>query len=143
MLQGMRTTIGLGICLSLAGGLAGCGGPDYRVAEVDGVLVIKGQAGHKVHIEFVPDTGYKGPPSTADTDAQGRFTLHLMVKDGSSPPGAVVGKHRVTLSDIQLSESATGRGIPIRFGPEYSLVSSTPLTQEIGAGKQSVRIEVP
>ena len=142
MLNGKRSVVSLGWCLFFAVGTWGCHSPEYQVAEVDGVLMIKGQPGRKVHIEFVPDAGFRGPPSTADTDAQGRFTLHLMSKDGSSPPGAVVGKHRVTLSDIQLSESATGRGIPIRFGPQYTLVSSTPLTQDIAAGKQSIRLEV-
>jgi hypothetical protein len=138
-----RNAAGIDVLLLLIAGAVGCGGPEYQVAEVDGVLTIKGQPGYKVHIEFVPDAGVKGPSSAADTDPQGHFTLRLMKRDGSSPNGAVVGQHRVTLSDAQLSESATGQGVPIRFGPEYTLPSSTPLKQEVRPGKQSVRLEVP
>ena len=137
------TTIGLVALLSLVLSAIGCSGPEYDVAEVDGVLLIKGQPGHKVHIEFVPDAGFKGPTAAADTDPQGHFSLHLMQRDGTAPAGAVVGTHRVTLSDIQLSESETGHGVPIRFGPEYCLVGSTPLKQEIKPGKQTIQIVVP
>lgn len=123
--------------------LTGCRGPGYEIAEVDGVLTVKGQSGHKVRIEFIPDVGVIGPRSAAETDTEGRFTLHVMRRDGSSPSGAVVGIHKVTLSDLQLAESATGRGVPIRFGPEYTLSSSTPLSQEVKEGKQTILIEIP
>ena len=121
----------------------GCRQPEYEVAEVDGTLTLQGQPGHKVHIEFVPDTGFKGPSASADTDAQGHFTLHLMLRDGSAPPGAVVGHHRVTLSDLQLSESATGRGVPMRFGPQYALVGTTPVKHEVKPGRQTIQLKAP
>ncbi len=121
----------------------GCAHPNYEVAQVDGTLTIKGQPGHKVHIEFIPDTGTVGPSAVADTDAAGKFTPHLLTKDGSLVEGVIVGKHKVVLSDRQLSESATGRGIPIRFGTEYTLPSSTPISQEIKPGKQSIHIDLP
>jgi hypothetical protein len=121
----------------------GCNGPDCQIAEVDGELSIKGQPGAKVHIEFIPDAGVTGPTSSADTDPQGKFTLHVLARDGSSPRGAVVGNHRVTLSDIRLSESADGRGVSIRFGPEYTLAGSTPIKQEIKPGQQTVRLQIP
>jgi hypothetical protein len=124
-------------------GLAGCSHPNYEVAEVDGILTIKGQPGHKVHLEFVPDTGTVGPSAAAETDSAGKFTPHLLTKDGSLVEGVIVGKHKVVLSDRQLSESATGRGIPIRFGPEYTLPSSTPISQEIKPGKQSIHLDLP
>jgi hypothetical protein len=123
--------------------LAGCGGPAYQVADVDGVLIINGQPGSMVHIEFLPDAGVKGPPSAADTDAQGAFTLRLMARDGNTQAGAVVGSHRVTLSDRLLSQSPDGRGVPIRFGPEYTLPGTTPLREKVTPGKQSLRIEIP
>ena len=66
-----------------------------------------------------------------------------MARDGSSPTGAVVGYHRVTLSDLRLSESADGRGVPIRFGPEYTLAGSTPLKQEVSPGQQTLRLQIP
>src|SRR5262249_26583690 len=92
--------------------VSGCGKP-YQIAEVDGVLVAKGKPAHKVRIQFIPDIdkGAKGPPSSAETDANGKFTLQYAEPGGNlSQPGAVVGWHRVVLSDLQLSESPTGQG---------------------------------
>jgi hypothetical protein len=66
-----------------------------------------------------------------------------MARDGSFPLGAVVGNHRVTLSDIRLSESADGRGVPTRFGPEYTLAGSTPLKQEVKPGQQTLLLQIP
>jgi hypothetical protein len=123
----------------------GCSDP-METAEVDGVLSIRGAPGHKVFIQFIPDVdkGAKGPMSMAETDADGRFKLQFINQGDVTPQeGAVVGWHRIVLSDQQLAESATGRGVPIRFAAEYGLPGSTPLVQEIMKGKQSVRIEIP
>jgi len=116
------------------------------VAEVDGQLRINGVAAPKVHIEFVPavDKGTQGPMAMADTDAQGRFTLQLMEGSGqSSRTGALVGWHRVVFSDLQLAESATGAGVPIRFPTQYMALSSTPVLQEIKEGKQTIQLNIP
>jgi hypothetical protein len=129
--------------LLLAISLTGCKGRDYDIAEVDGVVLIKGKPGHKIRLEFIPDFEVAGPHSVAQTDTEGRFTLHLMERDGSAPAGAIVGQHKITLSDLQLAESPDGRGVPIRFGPAYGLSSSTPLKQEVKPGKQTVQIVVP
>jgi hypothetical protein len=121
----------------------GCGSPAYEVGEVDGVLMLGGKPGHSVRIEFLPDGNANGPPSTAETDADGKFTLRVMTRDGEVLPGAIVGAHRVTLSDLQLAASETGRGVPMRFGSEYTMASSTPLTQDVKSGKQTIGISVP
>src|SRR5262245_3970378 len=102
---------------------AGCG-PPYRVAEVEGVLLIKGKPADLIHIQFLPDADQdtKGPTSSADTDAEGRFTLQLMEGPGREPrAGAVVGWHRIVLTDKRLAQSATGVGVPIRLKQEYML----------------------
>ena len=125
---------------------SGCGGSSYDVAEVDGVVLIKGKPGHKLFVQFIPDVIGKGSPptSTAETDAQGRFTLMLMEGNGESPrAGAVVGTHRVVLRDLQLAASPTGRGVPIRLPANYTLPGSTPLTQEVNEGAQTIEIKVP
>jgi hypothetical protein len=90
-----------------------------------------------------PVKKFSGPRSAADTGPQGEFTLHLLTRDGTSSSGAVVGIHKVTLSDIRLSESPDGRGVPFRFSPEYTLASSTPLKQEVKSGKQTLRLVIP
>jgi hypothetical protein len=80
----------------------------------------------------------------AETDTEGRFKLQFIEHGEVTPQsGAAVGWHRIILSDQQLAESATGRGVPIRFAAEYGLPASTPLVQEITKGRQSVRVEVP
>jgi hypothetical protein len=127
--------------------LLGCGGKPYKIADVEGTVFVNGKLGHKLHVEFIPDVdqGTFGPVSSADTDAQGRFTLVLQEPGGQSLPGAVVGAHRVVLIDLQLAESATGRGVPIRLKPDHSVASSTPLRQQVKdqAGKQTVEIRIP
>jgi hypothetical protein len=124
----------------------GCNDKGYEVAEVDGVLLIDDKPGHKMLIEFIPDVdqGTTGPISTAQTDKDGRFTLVLNGGPGATTQkGAVVGQHRVTLSDLRMAESATGVGVPIRIPSDYSLSSSTPLTHEVKPGKQSIKIKLP
>jgi hypothetical protein len=83
-----------------------------------------------------------GPKSVGETGPQGEFTLLLMNRGGTSILGAVVGTHKVILSEMRLAESPDGHGVPIRFGAEYTLASSMPLKQEIKSGKQTIRLEI-
>jgi hypothetical protein len=124
--------------------VVGCGGPAYDVAEVDGVVTINGRPGNKLQVMFVPDVdaGTNGPTSMAETDEQGRFKLEF--RDSPTGPlqaGAVVGSHRVALTDLQLAASATGVGVPVRLRPEYAQVGSTPLVKQIAAGPQTIEIK--
>jgi hypothetical protein len=123
----------------LAAVAAGCSsGPEF--AQVSGQITVKGKPAAKVRVEFHPDAvaGTAGPSSFAETDAEGRFTLAH--PEGT---GAVVGKHKVVLNDMRLAESETGAGIPIRFGPEYGVISTTPLAKEVKSGVQQIDIAVP
>lgn len=123
---------------------AGCGG-GVEMAEVEGVLLLSGKPGHKVEIQFIPDVdkGTLGPVAYATTDAEGKFRLEVREKDGATRAGAVVGWHRVILSDQQLAESATGKGVPIRFGADYGRPGATPLQREVKKGTQTIEIRVP
>jgi hypothetical protein len=114
-----------------------------ELGTVTGQLLIQGQPANKVRLEFVPDVGTSGPSSVAETDSLGRFSLQLMDRSNTPSEGAIVGQHRVVLSDLQLAESATGRGIPIRFGEQYTMPSETPLRQTVVAGPQQITIEIP
>lgn len=123
--------------------LAGCSsGPPF--GAVTGQVKVKGQPAAKVRVEFHPDAqnGTQGPSSVGETDADGRYTLSYSTPERAGP-GAVVGKHKVVLYDLRLAESETGRGIPVRFGPEYGAVLSTPLGFEVKAGEQTIDIPVP
>src|SRR5262249_13382574 len=124
---------------------SGCG-QSIPVAEVDGLLLIHGKAGNKIRIQFIPniDKGTKGPSSTAETDADGHFILEIKERDSTAErKGAVIGWHRVVLSDLQLAQSATGRGVPIRLPAEYTSPGSTPISRDVREGRQSIEIEVP
>jgi hypothetical protein len=120
--------------------------PSYHIADVDGVVLVQGKPATKVQLQFIPDIDAQttGPVSFGATDADGKFSLTMQEHNGaSSLQGAVVGSHRVVLTDLELAASATGRGVPIRFGPEYSSVASTPLKQVVKEGKQTIEIRVP
>ncbi len=126
--------------------LVGCGEErSYEIAEVDGVLLIDGQPAPKIRVQFSPDvTGDDSPPSSmGETDADGHFTLMLRERDSSPRPGAAVGQHRVVLRDLQLAQSATGAGVPIRISPDYALVGRTRLREEVKEGKQTIEINLP
>lgn len=124
----------------------GCNAKSYHEAEVDGVLILQGKPGNKVQIMFSPDGSKQteGPTAVARTDDQGHFVMQIIEPNASSArPGAVVGWNRVVLSDMQLAASNNGRGVPVRFGTEYSTAGTTPLSQEVKAGKQTIEIRVP
>jgi hypothetical protein len=126
--------------------LIGCSGASLQTAEVAGVVLIKGKPADKLRIEFSPDgtKGTSGPISMAETDDQGRYSLQYFPPDANAPkPGAVVGWHRVVLSDRRLAESATGRGVALRVPAEYTLVGSTPLSQEVKPGTQTIELSIP
>lgn len=136
-----RAGWGLGCALGLLA-LAGCGGGPV-FGTVGGQVRAGGKPADKVRVEFHPDagSGTKGPSSSAETDADGRYTLTCFHNDRAQA-GAVVGKHKVVLQDMRLAASETGQGVPIRFGPEYATVLTTPLDKEVTAGEQTIDIEV-
>lgn len=131
------------VLLALTIIISGCGESGPKVAEVDGVLTIGGQPGHKVLIEFLPEPGTDGPSSSAETDDEGHFVLQLQQKGAAPRPGAVVGTHRVVFSDIQLAESPTGKGVPVRIDAKYTMPSSTPMSQNVVDGKNHLELKLP
>lgn len=123
--------------------LTGCGGgPTF--GAVSGQVRVNGKPANKVRVEFHPDagSGTKGPSSSAETDADGRYVLGTFYNDRAQA-GAVVGRHKVVLQDLRLAASETGHGIAVRFAPEYASVLTTPLEKEVGPGEQTIDIELP
>jgi hypothetical protein len=78
--------------------MAGCYSPD--LALVEGTVLADGKPLADIQVTFNPDStqGTVGPSSSAVTDENGHYKL--ICNDRSRSPGAVVGKHRVTLSDV-------------------------------------------
>ena len=76
---------------------AGCGG--VGAVPVSGTVTVDGVPVENVAVNFTPiaSEGAEGPGSSGVTDAQGRFSLRTI--GDRRARGAVVGKHRVTLSE--------------------------------------------
>lgn len=77
--------------------LAGCGG--VAAVPVSGMVTVNGLPLENVAVNFTPIAaeGAEGPGSSGVTDAEGRFSLKTIGERRAN--GAVVGKHRVTLSE--------------------------------------------
>jgi hypothetical protein len=134
---------------------AGCSGP--KLVPVTGKVTMNGRPLKNVRVDFHPDPdqGTKGPSSSGVTDADGNFTL---ASTGSgNAPGAVVGHHRVILTDLDVyGDVLVGRGdyrtedpkgpkeVPKfpRFAAVYSDLSQTSFKQEVTAGMGPVTLEV-
>jgi hypothetical protein len=131
-----------GLGLLTAGG---CGGS--APAPVEGTLRMNGKPLGNVQVEFLPEAN--GPRSTGVTDQTGHYTLTTL--DGR--PGALVGRHRVVLSDLGVYEDkapAPGekkkRDIalvrPSRLPAQYGDVTNTPLRKEVRAAPNTIDLEV-
>ncbi len=130
------------ITLTIAA-LVGCG-ESIRFAPVRGQVLVRGVPAKDVRLEFHPDAagGTRGPSSSGETDAEGRFELAYATQ-ATRGRGAAVGNHKVVLRDMALAASETGIGVPVRFGPEYANLLTTPLSATIAAGGEDLVIEVP
>jgi len=130
----MRFASLLGVGLVIVSALGCNKSPPLGV--VQGVVLVNGQPGEKLRVEFHPDArrGTHGPSSFAETDAKGHFSLVAPV---------AVGWHKVVVQDMKLAMSETGQGIEMRIPPDYARVLATPLDAAVKVGEQMISIEVP
>jgi hypothetical protein len=138
-----RTLTRLGLLTLLLG--AGCSSKGPALNDrVEGTVKLEGVPLAQVSIEFVPDEGPTGtsPGSSAVSDEQGHYTLMC----DNQKPGAVLGKHRVSvrqgrtggrseLDDLPAQPGKAGGGPARKSGPPvpevYRDVVHTPLRVEI------------
>jgi hypothetical protein len=136
--------IGLAVvCAALA---LGCSGPS--LTEVGGTVTLNEKPLDNVQVEFLPDPeqNTKGGRSIGITDAQGRFQL---VGDDQRK-GAVVGKHRVLITDLKQWEGiSAGREDsnkplkPSRVPARYTDVLATPFKNiEVKAGGSPIELKI-
>jgi hypothetical protein len=128
-----------------------------KLVSVSGKLTMNGTPLKNVKVEFHPDPDKStaGPSSSAITDGDGNFTL--VCADKGNPPGAIVGHHRIVLTDLDVyGDVFVGRGdyrsedpkgpkeVPKfpRFPAVYSDLSKTPFKQEVTASMGSIKLDI-
>lgn len=118
-----------------------CAGPRYEIAEVDGVVKYRGQPMKRLVVQFLPE---RGPSSIGETDDNGRFRLRYQEPNSSQlRDGAVVGKHRVVVADIDRPVAGQGEEPrPGRIPDRYGDLTQSPLSQEVRSGKQTIEIRL-
>jgi hypothetical protein len=135
--------------------IAGCSNHP-QLAEVRGRVTMNGKPIKNVRVDFHPDPdkSTKGAGSTGTTDADGNFTLTY---GDTGKPGAIVGHHRVILTDLDVygnvlvlrgdyrTEDPRGpKETPIknRFSDLYSTLARTPFTAEVKPGMEPITFDI-
>lgn len=136
----MRAPAGLVVAAIVVSAAFGCGRkPDPVLAPASGVVRLGGKPLPSALVRFMPAERGIGAEwiSEGTTDAEGRYTLACV-----RGPGAVVGKHRVTVSEGGVPEELrddqgkvgawlsglSGRPIPDRYGT----AATSPLEVTVG-----------
>ncbi|MCA9249311.1 MAG: carboxypeptidase regulatory-like domain-containing protein, partial [Planctomycetales bacterium] len=97
--------------------LAGCGKSGPELAEVAGKVALDGKPVAGAKVVFQPQDG--GSTSSAITNDDGYYELYF----GVNQPGAMPGKHRVSITTGRPSSSeefAQGITYPERVPPKYN-----------------------
>ena len=120
------------IACSLVLTCLGCGGRAFEMAPVAGTVTLDGQSLADAKVVFQPmaaeGTTDAGAGSVGTTDASGKFTLTCV----DDRPGAVVGKHRVSISTYKGDETAEGmvtiaeEKVPEKYNEETTLTFEVP-----------------
>src|SRR5262249_16316071 len=149
-----RPPIYLGPLLALLA-LGGCAKSPPPVTEVEGVVMLDGNPLPNARVEFVPQLSDFGAEmnSSGITDEQGKFRL---ICNHQQQTGAVVGKHRVLVTDRPLPRELRGQDERSQRGAgeflaklknrpipaSYGNVSQTPLEVEVKADQKSYTLNL-
>jgi hypothetical protein len=152
-----RTIPATSACLALTAVLvlSGCGKTPPRVTEVEGTVLLDDKPLPNAQVQFVPELSNFGAEmnSTGVTDDKGRFTLTCAYQ---SQPGAVVGSHRVVVTDAPVPRELRGQtreaqeklaryqaGLKNRPIPAvYGSVGQTPLRLEVKADQKTYAVNL-
>jgi len=123
-----------GISLSLIAVMAGCGGPEGpAIAPVTGVVTLKGEPVEGAEVTFIPQSGR---PSVGVTDKKGKYTLQY----AGNRQGAVLGKHKVTISTRRQGVEGEGSQPSVEPRPEtiparYNVATELEVEVESGSNE--------
>ena len=136
-----RVFIVIAVAAVLLLAAVGCGPAEKRVATapVKGKVAYKGAPVTTGSVMFIPSGG--GPPATAEIQPDGSYSLKTYEPDD----GAVVGRHTVTISAIQLTTGSPEdpASDPKMLVPtKYSSTATSDLTAEISDGENAVDFEL-
>jgi hypothetical protein len=115
--------------------MLGCGPGGPPMGEVTGTVTLDKQPLPDARVTFQPEDG---SPSMGTTDTQGRYEL----KFSHERAGAVIGKHRVSISTANSYEDEDGNDVqvPERVPKKYNLEST--LTKEVNSGANTIDFDL-
>jgi hypothetical protein len=122
--------------------ITGCAEPQAKLIPARGTIKINGKPAGNISIQFLPDVKEKEvgafPSSLAISKDDGSFELATH----DNQPGAVPGKHKVILNDIdeERPEQGKERTKPIRLDASYSVAGNLTATVEEG---KSIELVIP
>lgn len=89
----------------------GCNQPQF--ASVEGVVTLDGVPMEDVEVQFIPepDQDISSPPTSAYTDARGRFQV-----TATGTYGVLIGTHRVCINDATLMMPGGGLAVDPESG---------------------------
>jgi len=135
-------------CLCLVGAVTfciGCGKAPPEIAPVSGAVRVGGKPQPRLLVRFMPDPN-KGNNlpinSSGKTDKEGKYELHYAGQNMEGN-GAPVGWHRVMIEDTALGQVPQGQAPPPEvISPVYNSPATTPLSQEVKSGPQTIDFDV-
>jgi hypothetical protein len=121
----------------------GCAKGPPPVVAVSGVLLLDGKPLPQAKIEFVPDLAGHGAETTSSafTDDQGRFTL---ANSFTQQPGAMVGKHRVLVSELPTPKEyrSLDGAVRAKYAQQLAKLANRPIPKECSAFATALVVEV-
>jgi hypothetical protein len=132
------------ICLLGLIALPGCKKAPPPLVEVEGIVLLNGSPLAQAQVEFLPDLEDYGAQmnSSGVTDDQGHFTLTCVLKN---EPGAVVGKHRVLVTEAPLTPEMRGSDPDSqgRYAKYFAGLKNRPIPEKYGtAGRTDLFVDV-
>lgn len=110
--------------------LAGC---SNDITSVSGVVTMDGVPLEGAQLDFWPQGTKNDRPSTAVTDAEGRYTLSYM----AGKEGAVIGQHKVSITTARDAEAPAVREvIPAKYN------KNTTLTADVTSGGSTINFDL-